>query len=98
MKFEEMPLHVPSTKAVEKKFKCLKEELINAKDAKSAIRVVKKYFRYSDELESDCTIISIRYSIDTRNEEYVKAKNATDNIMPIISGYRDDFLHAVVAS
>ena len=98
MKFEEMPLRVPSTKAVEKKFKCLKEELINAKDAKTAIRVVKKYFRYSDELESDCTIISIRYSIDTRNEEYVKAKNAIDNIMPIISGYNDDFLHAVVAS
>ena len=47
MKFEEMPLRVPSTKAVEKKFKSLKEELINAKDAKSAIRVVKKYFRYS---------------------------------------------------
>ena len=40
MKFEEMPLHVPSTKAVEKKFKCLKEELINAKDAKTAIREI----------------------------------------------------------
>ena len=98
MKFEDMPLNVPSLKEVENKLKSLKEELTNADNAKTAIKVVKKFFKYNDLLDSDITIISIRNTIDTTNETYRKANDEIDNITPVIRGYTDEFLHAVVDS
>ena len=68
MKFEEMPLVVPNLKKAEKTFSTLENRIINAQTKEEAIKVVKDYFKASDELESEITIISIRNSIDTRDE------------------------------
>ena len=72
MKFEEMPLVVPNLKKAEKTFSTLENRIINAQTKEEAIKVVKDYFKASDELESEITIISIRNSIDTRDETYEK--------------------------
>lgn len=98
MKFEDMKLHVPNEKKVEKKLKELTEQMKNSKTKEEAINVTKKFFRYTDEIDSDVTIISIRNSIDTTNETYKKANDKVNFVMPIISGYKVEFEKALFAS
>ncbi|MCH4201932.1 MAG: M3 family oligoendopeptidase [Bacilli bacterium] len=85
MTFEEYPLRVPSLAKVEKKLGGLIEEFKNAKDAVEAIKVVKKVNKFNGDLMTDMTIISIRFTIDTRNEIYQKAHDTIDEISPEIS-------------
>lgn len=85
MKFEEMKKHIPNEKVYSKKIALLCDELDNATTGEEAYKVVKKYFKLSDEFESDTTIISIRNTIDTTNEEYEKAIEKIDEIGPVIS-------------
>lgn len=98
MKFEEMPLIVPNLKKAEKTFKKLVERINNASTKEEAIKVVKDFFKASDELESEITIISIRNSINTQDEVYEKAMEVCDEIFPIINGYTQNFKKALVAS
>lgn len=98
MKFEDMKLHVPNEKKVEKKLKELTEQMKNSQTKEEAINVTKKFFRYTDEIDSDVTIISIRNSIDTTNETYKKANDKVNFVMPIISGYKVEFEKALFAS
>lgn len=98
MKFEEMPLIVPNLKKAEKTFKKLVEKINNASTKEEAIKVVKDFFKVSDELESEITIISIRNSINTQDEVYEKAMEVCDEIFPIINGYTQNFKKALVAS
>ncbi len=98
MKFEEMPLIVPNLKKAEKTFKKLVERINNASTKEEAIKVVKDFFKVSDELESEITIISIRNSINTQDEVYEKAMEVCDEIFPIINGYTQNFKKALVAS
>lgn len=98
MKFEEMPLRIPNEKKIKAKLENLKERIINASTKEEAIKVVKDYFKLSDELNTDMTIISIRNSIDTRDETYEKAMEVCDEVSPIISGYVQEFNKALVES
>ena len=98
MKFEEMPLVVPNLKKAEKTFSTLENRIKNAQTKEEAIKVVKDYFKASDELESEITIISIRNSIDTRDETYEKANEVCNEILPVISGYTQSFNKALVES
>ena len=98
MKFEEMKSRVPNLKRIENKVNALIEGLNNAQDAKEAIKIVKKYFKIQDEYTSDSTIISIRFTLDTTNKEYVKANDKLNEISPIISGIFENFERAMMAS
>lgn len=98
MKFEEMKKKVPNPKTYEKKFADLKEELKNAKVKEDAYKVVKKYFKLTDDLNSDTTIISIRHSINTLDKEYEKAMNKVNQNGPVINEYEQGFLKELVAS
>ena len=98
MKFEEIKKHVPNVKSVEKKLDEFKEKLSNAKDGKEACKVIKNYFKYSDNLESDVTVISIRNSIDTTNKEYSRAWDKISEIMPVINGFDTKFKKAIISS
>lgn len=98
MKFEEMPLIVPDLKKAEKTFKELQDRIINASTKEEAFKVLKDFFKVSDELESEITIISIRNSINTQDETYEKAMEKCDEIFPIINGYIQNFKKALVSS
>lgn len=98
MKFEEIKKHVPNLKSVEKKLKEFTFKLENAKDGKETIKVIKSYFKYSDSLESDITVINIRNSINTKDKEYDKAMNKLNEILPVINGYDTSFKKAIVNS
>ena len=98
MKFEEYPLRVPELAKVSKKVKQLIANLNDAKTAAAAIGAVKKMNRFSADLSSDMTIISIRYTIDTTNEIYRNANDVLDEISPHISALFNEYNHALVAS
>ncbi len=98
MKFEEMPIRVPNEKKIKAKLAKIKEHLVNAKDEKEALKAVKAYFDFSDEVETDATIISIRYSINTTDEEIVKANDIVDEVMPAIGEDIQEFEKALFYS
>lgn len=91
MKFSEMPLNIPSEKKIAKKVEKLSNALIEAKDAKTAIATVKKFFKLNDDLESDLTIIQVRNSINTEDPVYAKANDKLDMILPVISAHFQEF-------
>ena len=98
MKFEEMKLRVPNLKTLEGKLSKITEDLKNAKDAKDAISAVNKYFKISNDVNSDITIINIRFTLDTTKKEYIKANDKINEIQPIISDYFQKFEKEMVNS
>ncbi len=98
MKFEEIKKHVPNVKVVEKKLADLTSKLENASDAKEAIKAIKAYFKFSDNLESDIVVINIRNSVDTTNKEYEKAMDKLNETLPVINGFDIKFRKAIVNS
>ena len=45
----------------------LDEELKNAKDGAEAVKVVRKYFDYEDDLSTIISLVNFRHTIDTRD-------------------------------
>ena len=98
MKFEEIPLIVPSLDELSKKYEALIEKLENAKTAEEQINAYKKIMKYDDHVETMFTVISIRYSLDTTNEEYVKANDVLDEIAPQVQVFSDRINRILVSS
>jgi len=98
MKFEEFPLRIPNVKSIEGKIKVLVDELNNATDEKVALKVVKKFFKLTDVIETNTTVISIRNSIDTTDKKYEKAMAKVDEVGPVLSSYSQAFDKALLFS
>lgn len=98
MKFEEMPLMVPSAKKIEKKLTELTTSLTEATSKEEALKVVKKYFKLLDDIETDTTIISIRNSVDTRDETYKKAFEEVCEVNPVIESHIQKFNKVLLES
>lgn len=96
MKFEEFPLRIPNVKSIEGKIKVLVDELNNATDEKVALKVVKKFFKLTDVIETNTTVISIRNSIDTTDKKYEKAMAKVDEVGPVLSSYSQAFDKALL--
>lgn len=91
MTFEEYPLRIPSLKKIEKQINKLTTDLINATNKEEAIKTVKRFFKLSDDINSDSTIIEIRNSIDTTNKAYEKAAEKIAEISPMIEALIQKF-------
>lgn len=98
MKFTELPLKVPNLEKIKTKYETLINELNEANDAKEALNVVKKSFKLSDEINTQLTVISIRYSINTLDKKISKANSICDEISPQISAYSNKFDKALLES
>ena len=91
LKFEDFPLNVPSEKRIVKKLESLIAELEECGSFLTAKPVIKKWNKYMEELSTDASVISVRYSLDTRNSVYKKAQEKLDEMMPIVSNYSTKF-------
>ena len=91
LKFEEYPLNIPNEKRTLAKLQKIVEALKKCESAKEAKAVVKKWNKYMSELQTDMSVISVRYSLDTRNETYKKAQDKLDEISPLIANYSTEF-------
>lgn len=87
MNFNELPLVLPDLRKTERFLKRKLEELKVANDAQKVSLLMKKINKFMEELSTNSTIISIRYSIDTANEEYRVANDKLSEIMPVISSF-----------
>ncbi len=90
-KFEEMKYQCPNIDEIKIKFEELIKHLENSKSFEESDAVLQEYFKYSDSLQSDMTIISILYTIDTRNVKYQKDQDKIDEISPFISALDQKF-------
>lgn len=84
MTFEELPLRIPNLLVVEKKAKNFLEEFQKAKNAKEQARVIRKFDKYYFNIQTDLTIISIRYTLNTQDETYQEAQAKADELIPQI--------------
>ena len=85
IKFEEIPAKKVSIKSVEKKLNGFTEDLKNAKDFKSAYKVVRALENYMDKFENNATVISIRYTLNTSDKAIAKLQDQMDEISPLVS-------------
>ncbi|HKM10984.1 MAG TPA: M3 family oligoendopeptidase [Bacilli bacterium] len=98
MKFSEYPTNVPKLEDIQRDFGALINEFEKATTVQEATRAVKKIQAYSDELSTDVTIISIRFSLDYTNKEISDANDYLDTIYPYISQLSNRFNKLLVAS
>ena len=98
LKFEEFPINVPNEKKIAKKLTSLIQELQTADSFNKTVAVIKKFEKYTSDLGTDMAVISIRYSLETNNEEIKKIQDKCDEISPIISSYAVQFEKLFLAS
>ena len=96
VKFNEIPLRVPNLKSIEGKVKALIAELKEAKDYASGMKVIKKMNKLSDKIQTESTVISIRYSLNTTDPKIAKAQDKMDNMMPLLSALFNEWNKVIV--
>ena len=98
MLFEEMPLRCPSVSRIEAKIRVLTDYLENAQTKEDAIKAVNKYFKIQNEVNTDFTIISINFTLNTQDPKIKKYNDTIDKISPIVNNYFKKFEEAMVKS
>jgi M3 family oligoendopeptidase len=98
MKFQEYPVKVPKEKVYGPKIDKITSEFVEANDAETAAKALKKMFKLQDELASYSTIISVRNTIDTRDEKYDKAVKTMNKEFPLIQEHSNKFEKVLVVS
>ena len=96
VKFNEIPLRVPNLKSIEGKVKALIAELKEAKDYASGMTVIKKMNKLSDKIQTESTVISIRYSLNTTDPKIAKAQDKMDNMMPLLSALFNEWNKVII--
>ena len=91
LKFEQYPFRVPTEKRTINKLESLIKDLEECGSALTAKLAVKHWNKYMSELGTDVGVISVRYSLDTRNKIYKNAQDKVDELSPIFSKYSNEF-------
>ena len=97
VKFEQIPIHKFSFKQIEKKMKGYIAELKAAKTFEEGFKVLKTYERYMDKMGSNFTVISIRFTCNTQDEEIAKYQDLVDEISPLISNLANEMNKVILA-
>ncbi|NLB48287.1 MAG: M3 family oligoendopeptidase [Erysipelotrichia bacterium] len=92
IKFSHYPFVVPDEKKVIAKFEQLVTQLAACQNAKEAEVALNKINKYIEKLRTDISIIYVKYSCDTRNEEYKKAQDVVDEMTPIFGKYNNQLI------
>lgn len=96
--FENWPFRVPKIEKVKQTIVDLTNDLKNASDEQTALKVIKRYFKESAKFENEATHISVLFSLDTRVKKYEKAMDVLNEGIPQISAVDNDFKKAVLES
>lgn len=87
LNFNNYPLNVPSEKRLVNKLESLVTELEECGSFLTAKTAIKHWNKFGNELNTDASVIMVRYTLDTRNPVYKKAQDRVDELMPIVSNY-----------
>jgi M3 family oligoendopeptidase len=98
MKFEQYPFVVPKLEKIQKKFEILINDFESADSSFKQRTIINRIIKLLDKVDTQMTIIMVKYSIDTRVEKYQKAQDAIDEMGPLIHALYNRFQKALVNS
>ncbi len=98
MKFSDMPYERPDLEAAKAELTRLTEQLRTAETYEQAKAVFEASEVLSDRIYTQGTLVSIRHSIDTRDEFYDKEESFWNNASPELAAYTQNFLMAMLQS
>lgn len=92
LKFSEYPFIVPTEKRLTNKLDSFFKELKECGSARTAGLVIKHRNKFMADLNTQMSVISVKYSLDTKNPVYKKAQEKIDELSPLISNYSNQFI------
>ena len=98
MKFSEYPFNPPNLKKIQKEGSAIIATIKNAKTSEEASTAIEKWNKLIEELSTDITVISVRFSINSKDEKYKEAVDLIDEISPYFSQLNNEFNMALLSS
>jgi len=98
MKLEQFPLVIPNIEAIKQEFETLLKSFEAAPAAADQKKVIDAIVKLADEVTNQFTVISVRYTQDTRVEAYQKAQDASDEMAPLFQELYNRYQKALVKS
>ncbi|MGP1413615.1 MAG: M3 family oligoendopeptidase [Bacillales bacterium] len=98
MTFEELKIKKPNQEKILKQIEGFTKDFKFAKSSKEQIQIINKFFKFSDKLESNFTIISIRHSINMNDKKINKLSDICDEVSPVIGEASNNFFKEVYNS
>lgn len=91
LKFEDYPFNVPTEKRTLNKLEKLIEELEECGSFLTAKTAIKHYNKFREQLDTDISVVQVKYTLDTTNNSYKNAQKKVDEILPLISKYSTQY-------
>lgn len=88
IKFSEYPFIVPTEKRTVNKLEKLIQEIKECGSINTASTAIKHWNKFMDELDTQFSIIYVRYTLDSTSLRNKKAMQVMDELSPIVSKYR----------
>ncbi|MBW7455255.1 M3 family oligoendopeptidase [Paenibacillus sepulcri] len=98
MTFNEYQYERPDVKKIEQRFKELLASFNQAEGAAQQNQVMESINQLRNEYNTQETLVSIRHSVDTRDEFYKAEQDYFDEINPVIQEYITDYYRALTQS
>ena len=91
IKFSQYPFIVPTEKRTVNKLEKLLAEIKECGSINTAATAIKHWNKYMDELETQGSIIYVRYTLDSTNPRNKKAMAVLDEFGPLLSKYQVEY-------
>lgn len=98
MKFEKIPYERPDKEEVGEIFAEHIELFKESDTVEGQIEALKSLQDYSNWIETQANLVSIRHSIDTEDAFYKAEKEYIDEVMPVIQEFKTDYYRALIDS
>lgn len=91
IKFSQYPFIVPTEKRTVNKLEKLLQEIKECGSINTAVTAIKHWNKYMDELDTQSSVIYVRYTLDSTNPRNKKAMAALDELGPVVSKYQVEY-------
>ena len=98
MKFQDFEYKRPDLDEVKSRFTELTTNLRQATSVEEGLQVIREIQTLQNEIDTQGTLVSIRHSIDTRDEFYEQENDFWDENSPIMAEWRNDYYRALLDS
>jgi len=97
-KFSEFPVRVPNFKKAIEKINAFTEQIKNAKSENEIFKILRQQDRFSEALQTDFSIINVRYTLNVNDPFIIKAITKIDEESPYLAEPSQNFVRAILAS
>lgn len=98
IKFSDYKVTTPSLKKIESKFIVLLDELKKANTFEETYKIIKKWNKLEDDINTTFSIIYVRYSLNTQDKVAKRNQQKVDEISPVLSKYSNEYAKLLLAS